>query len=157
MQNRPVIGFGLGAQILSLAADGGTEAAPLEFGVGEARRVQDGALGGFLPERFPDVVYMRDRPSPPAYAQILAVDERDRPTVFQIGENAFGFSGHPGIRRAMIEDLLMECDDTPADPATGLDRLLMLGPAIEDALVPIMTGLIRHTGWMRTSEVDPSQ
>ena len=31
----------------------------------------------------------------------------------------------------------------------GLDRLAGLATAIEDALVPIMTGLIQATGWMR--------
>jgi GMP synthase-like glutamine amidotransferase len=110
--------------------------------------VRADALNGFLPERFPCVVYMRDRPLPPNYAQVLAVDEEGYPALFQIGRNAFGFSGHPGVRRAMIEDLLMESDDVPEDPAAGLERLLQIGQAIEDALVPIMAGLIQITGWM---------
>ena len=149
MLGKPVIGLGLGAQILAIAADGSSEAAQLSLDVGEARRVDATALGGLLPERFPNVVYMRDRPLPPAYAQILAVDGAGRPTVFQIGPNAFGFSGHPGVRRAMIEDLMMESDDTPDNIAGGLDKLAGFGRAIEDALVPIMSGLINATGWMR--------
>ena len=148
MLEKPVIGIGAGAQILAIAADGRSEAAPLVFTVGEARRVQADALNGFLPERFPCVVYMRDRPVPPKYAQVLAVDEEDHPALFQIGRNAFGFSGHPGVRRAMIEDLLMESDDVPQNPAPGLEKLLQVGRAIEDALVPIMAGLIQITGWM---------
>jgi len=48
----------------------------------------------------------------------------------------------------MIEDLLMESDDVPADPGPGLEKLLTLGRAIEDALVPIMAGLVQLTGWM---------
>lgn len=148
MLEKPVIGIGAGAQILAIAADGRSEAAPLVFTVGEARRVQADALNGFLPERFPSVVYMRDRPAPPSYAQVLAVDEEGYPALFQIGRNAFGFSGHPGVRRAMIEDLLMESDDVPENPAPGLEKLLQVGRAIEDALVPIMAGLIQITGWM---------
>ena len=148
MLEKPVVGIGVGAQILAIAGDGRSEAAPLIFTVGVARRVQDGALNGFLPERFPNIVYMRDRPLPPAYADVLAVDENGDPALFQIGRNAFGFVGHPGVRRAMIEDLLMESDDLPADPSQGLEKLSGLGPAIEDALVPIMSGLVQLTGWM---------
>jgi GMP synthase-like glutamine amidotransferase len=148
MLGKPVIGFGLGSQILALAAEGGVEAAPLTLSVGEARRVHDGALGGLLPDRFANVVYMRDRPRPPDYATILAVDESTRPALFQIGANAFGFTGHPGVRRAMIEDLVMEFEDVPPNTAEGLSRLTELGRAIDDTLVPIMAGLIAATGWM---------
>jgi hypothetical protein len=91
---------------------------------------------------------MRDRPLPPAYAKILAVDEAGHPALFQVGPNAFGFSGHPGVRRAMIEDLVMEFTEAPDDAAEGLVRLSALGQAIDDALVPIMAGLVAATGWM---------
>ncbi len=149
MLEKPVIGFGLGAQILAIAAEGAAEEAPLELRVGEARRTKEGALGGFLPETFPHVIYMRDRPVPPDYAEVLAFDDAGLPALFQIGKNAFGFSGHPGVRRAMIEDLIMEFEEAPEDTGPGLDRLAGLATAIEDALVPIMTGLIQATGWMR--------
>ena len=149
MLDKPIIGFGLGAQILAIAAEGGAEPAPLALKVGEARRVKEGALGGFFPAAYPNIVYMRDRPVPPDYAEILAVDEAGNPALFQIGRNAFGFSGHPGIRRAMIEDLVMEFDEAPDDTGQKLDRLAGLASAIEDALVPLMTGLIQATGWMR--------
>ena len=149
MSGKPVIGIGLGAQILALAADGGSEAAPLTFNVGEARRSDPDALNGYLPETFPHVVYMRDRPLPPSYAKVLAQDAKDRPALFQIGENVFGFTGHPGFKRAMAEDLIMECDEAPEAPAAGLAALAGLHRDIENALVPIMTGLIQLTGLMR--------
>lgn len=148
MLGKPVIGIGLGSQILALAAEGDVAASPLVLKVGEARRLDDGALGGLLPERFPSVVYMRDRPIPPSYATILAIDEDSSPALFQVGPNAFGFTGHPDVRRAMIEDLVMEFDEAPPDTAEGLTELAALGPAIDDALVPIMAGLIAATGWM---------
>ena len=148
-EGKPVVGIGLGAQILAIAAGGGSEPAPLVFETGYARRIDDEALGGFLPERFPCVVYMRDRPLPPADARILAVDEQDRPALFQVGPNAFGFTGHPGFKTAMAEDLIMEFEEAPEDPAPQLQRLQVMVPEIEDALVPIMTGLIKMTGWMR--------
>src|SRR5690606_32480943 len=50
MFGSPVIGIGLGAQILALAAGGRAEATPFEFTVGSARRTDETALGGYLPE-----------------------------------------------------------------------------------------------------------
>jgi GMP synthase-like glutamine amidotransferase len=154
MYEKPVIGFGLGSQILSLAAEGSAVETPLTFDVGEARRTRDDALGGLLPERFPNVIYMRDRPAPPDYADIVAKDAEDRVAVFQIGTNAFGFAGHPGLRRAMVEDLIMEFDDIPNDPGPQLAALTDLIGPIEDALVPIMTGLVRAAGWMPATDSD---
>lgn len=149
-QGRPVLGIGLGAQILAIAAGGGSTPAPLSFEVGYANRVMDGALGGFLPQRFPHVVYMRDRPEPPPEAQILAQDKHRRPAIFQVGTNALGFCGHPGFKTAMAEDLVMEFEEAPEDPAPRLQALQLLVPEIEDALVPIMTGIVKVTGLMRT-------
>ncbi len=151
MSGKPVIGIGLGAQILALAAEGGSEEAPLAFRVGEARRTSAGALNGFLPERFPQVVYMRDRPLPPAYATTLAIDADQRPALFQIGSNVFGFTGHPGFKRAMAEDLIMEFEDAPEAPGPALDALTMVQRNIESALVQTMTGLVQMTGLMRGS------
>jgi GMP synthase-like glutamine amidotransferase len=148
--NLPVIGIGLGAQILALAAGGSTTETPLSFNVGYAERTTANALNGYLPERYPLVEYMRDRPQPPADAAILSVDAHGRPALFQIGDNAFGFTGHPGAKLAMAEDLLMEFEDGPADPAPQLDALRAMKTEIEDALVPIMTGLVQLTGLMRT-------
>lgn len=152
MLEKPVIGLGLGAQILALAADGSVEPAPLTFEVGQARRVKDSGLNGFLPECFPNVVYMRDFPVPPDYAEILAQDQDARPALWQIGKNAFGFTGNIGVKRAMIEDLLMEFEEQPPDPAPGLDKLLGIKNDIEDALVQMMTGLIQLTGWMSQND-----
>lgn len=155
MANRLIIGIGLGAQILSLAADGGVASTPLQFKTGTARRIVPDALNGYMPERFPYVVYMRDWPEPPAYAKILAVDEEDRPLAFQMGDTAFGFACHPGFKLAMAEDLIMEFEEAPADPGGALGELQMLKREIEDALVPLMTGLVQATGLMRTSNPSP--
>ncbi len=150
MLGKPVVGFGLGSQILAVAADGGAETAPFELRMDAARRIEAGALGGFLPERVQTLSYMRDRPKPPAYARILAVDEDGQPAIFQVGAMSFGFTGHPGIRPAMIEDLVMEFEDAPAGVAELLPATRSVASAIEDALVPIMTGLVQATGWMQT-------
>ena len=148
-QGRPVLGIGLGAQILAIAAGGASEPAPLSFEVGFATRRQEEALAGFMPERFPHVTYMRDRPLPPSDAEILAADDRGRPAVFQVGNNALGFVGHPGFKTAMAEDLIMEFEEAPEDPAPALQELQLLVREIEDALVPIMTGIIKVTGLMQ--------
>jgi GMP synthase-like glutamine amidotransferase len=145
----PVLGIGLGAQLLSIMAGGSVERTDLTFDVGEARRVDPDALDGYLPERFPLVVYGRDRPVPPDDARILAVDAVGHPAVFQVGANALGFTGHPGVKAAIIEDLIMEFEEGPADPGPRLAELRALQRSIEDALVPIMTGVVKVLGLMQ--------
>lgn len=147
--HKPVIGIGLGAQILALASGGGSQAAPLEFSVGTARRVREGALYGYLPAEYPLALYMRDWPLPPPGAEVLAVDGKDRPVLWQIGEQALAFAGHPGLKVAMVEDLIMEFEDAPDEPAARIERLRAAQRGLEDALVPIMTGVVRLTGWMK--------
>ena len=147
-EGTPVIGIGLGAQILAIAAGGGSVPADLVFEVGEARRTRDDALNGFLPETFAHVVYMRDFPELPGSAEVLAVDDRDRPAVFTIGGNSFGFTGNPGIKLGMVEDLIMEFEEVPEDAATGLEQLRGLQRRIEDELVRTMTGLVQCTSLM---------
>ena len=157
-EGTPVIGFGLGAQILALAAGGGSEPAPFEFAIREARRTRDDALNGFLPETFLSVTYMRDRPVLPATATVLAEDDAGNPAVFRIGDNAYGFLGNPGIKLGMVEDLIMEFDEVPADAAGQLEAFRPLKTRIEDDLVSIMTGLVQCTSLMsspRAASVAP--
>ena len=148
-KQKPVVGIGLGAQILALATGGRSESAPLEFSVGKARRVKADALYGYLPAEYPLAIYMRDWPVPPADAEIFAVDERGRPALWQVGERALAFAGHPGLKVAMVEDLIMEFEEAPPHPSEDLQRLKQAHRALEDALVPIMAGVIRLTAWMQ--------
>ena len=141
----PVIAFGLGAQILSIAAGGGSEPAEFVFETQDVERVADDALNGFLPERFHQVIYMRDRPVLPPDATVLAADGEGRPAVFKVGDNAYGFLGNPGIKLGMIEDLIMEFEEVPNDVAARLEILRGLQSTLEDELVPIMTGLVQCT------------
>jgi GMP synthase-like glutamine amidotransferase len=144
----PILGIGLGAQLLSIMAGGSVEQTDLRFELDEARRVDAQALGGFLPERYPLVIYGRDRPVPPPDARILAVDSAGYPALFQVGTNALGFTGHPGVKAAIIEDLVMEFEEAPEDPGPTLACLRGVQGALEDALVPIMTGVVRLFRWM---------
>ncbi len=144
----PVIGIGLGAIILALAAGGNAAPAPLVFEVTTAKRTEEGALAGDLPEGYPLVRYGRDEPILPPEARVLARDPGGRPALFHFGERAFGFAGHPGVKSAMVEDLVMEFTEGPAEPELGLRALRAAQGAIETALVPIMTGLVRCTGLM---------
>ncbi len=144
----PVVGIGVGAVILATAAGGGAVEAPLRFQVGTAlRQVSDG-LGGHLPAHFPVAVYMRDRPAVPSGARILAADATGEPLVFQIGETAIGFLGHPGIKSAMIEDLIMASDEVPDGTAEGLTTLRAVQSEIAEALTGIMVGLVEQAHWM---------
>jgi GMP synthase-like glutamine amidotransferase len=139
----PILGIGLGAQLLAIVAGGSVEETGLAFDVGEARRVDPDALDGYLPESYPLVTYGRDRPLPPPDARILAVDSAGYPALFQVGANALGFTGNPGIKPAIVEDLIMEFEEGPEDSGPSLERLRALQRSIEDALVPIMTGVVR--------------
>jgi len=145
---KPVLGIGLGAQILALAAGGRTESTGLEFSVGRAKRTTDKALGGYLPAEYPVAIYMRDWPVPPAAAEVLARDGRGRAVLWQVGTNALGFAGHPGMKVAMAEDLIMEFEETPTDIEAGLAQLRLVQRSIDDTLVPLMTGLVKSMGWM---------
>ena len=146
----PVIGIGLGAQIVARAAGGGADTTPLEFSVTTATRMGDGALNGYLPGDYPLALYMRDWPRPPQDAAILARDARGRVALFQVGKRALGFAGHPGLKVAMVEDLIMEFEESPPDIDGPLAALRATQRTLEDALVPIMTGLVQRTGWMET-------
>lgn len=145
----PVIGIGFGCCILATAAGGGAHEAPLSFVVDTARRVDPHAFGGRLPESFPIAIYMRDRPVLPADARILAVDSAEEPALFQIRDNCFGFLGHPGIKSAMIEDLIMEFDEVPAGTAETLADLRAVQGEIAAVLEPIMVGLVDSTHLMQ--------
>jgi GMP synthase-like glutamine amidotransferase len=147
----PVIGIGIGACILSVAAGGGADEAPLRFRVEAVRRATPQALGGHLPLTFPMAVYMRDRPILPADAGVLAVDAENQPALFQLRENCLGFLGHPGVKSGMIEDLIMEFDETPGDTVETLAKLRAAQSEIAAALGEIMVGLIDLTHWMRPS------
>ncbi len=144
----PIVGIGLGAQILALASGGRSDPAPLTFEVTSARRESGTALNGYLPETYPLALYMRDRPVPPDGAAVLARDEQGRPALWQVGERALGFSGHPGLKVAMVEDLIMEFEESPENAGAELEKLRKVQRALDDALVPIMTGLVQVNGWM---------
>ncbi len=144
----PLVGIGLGAQIVAIAAGGKSHAAPLEFAVTRAHRVREDALRGYLPESYPLAIYGRDRALPPPGAMILAEDPRGHAALWQLGDRTFGFSGHPGLKVAMVEDLVMEFEEAPPGVEAGLAALRAAQRALEDALVPIMTGLVQALGWM---------
>jgi GMP synthase-like glutamine amidotransferase len=144
----PIVAIGIGTGILATEAGGGVDEAPLRFDVETARRVVPGALGGHLPASFPIAVYMRDRPVVPADARILAVGSAGEPVLFQVRDNCFGFLGHPGIKSAMIEDLIMEFDEVPARTAETLTDLRAVQGQIAAALGEIMVGLVELTHLM---------
>jgi GMP synthase-like glutamine amidotransferase len=147
-RGRPVIGIGIGACILAVAAGGGAAEAPFRFFVGKAHRAVPDALYGHLPQRHPIAVYMRDSPVLPPGAQILAVDDEGAPAIFALADNCLGFLGHPGIKSAMIEDLAMAFDETPENLAEGLAQLRAAQGAIAAALSEIMVGVIQTTHLM---------
>jgi GMP synthase-like glutamine amidotransferase len=144
----PVIAIGQGTCILTSETGGGAEEAPLRFVVDNARRVDPQALAGHLPESFPFAVYMRDRPVLPPDARVLAVDSAGEPALFQVRDNCLGFLGHPGIKSAMIEDLIMEFDEVPDGTAEKLADMRAVQAQMAAALGEIMVGLVELTHLM---------
>jgi len=147
----PVIGIGVGAALLAVAAGGGADDAPLRFTVETATRCAPDALAGHLPTIFPSCVFMRDRPVLPKGAATLAAGAGGEPLVFRIGATSVGFLGHPGIKSGMVEDVIMAFDETPDDCAETLAALRAAQGDIAAALSEIMVGLVKLTGWMTPS------
>lgn len=141
----PVIGIGMGALVLAIAAGGGAEESPLRFVVETAQTVHAHALGGHLPDRFPVVSYLRDRPVLPEGALVLAQNDAGEPLVFSLNDNSLGFIGHPGMKSGMAEDLIMEFAETPHNTAEGLEALRGVQGEIAEVLSAIMVGISRHT------------
>ena len=96
--------------------------------------------------------YPRDRPLLLDGTQVLAVDEAGAPCLFQIGNRALGFTGHPGAKAGMAEDLIMEFEEAPDNTGPALGQLRAMKTEIEDALVPIMTGIVQLTGLMQAED-----
>jgi GMP synthase (glutamine-hydrolysing) len=144
----PVVGLGLGALVLAVAAGGGAEEAPLRFEVERARAARPGLLGGQMPDSFPLASYLRDRPVLPADAEVLATGSDDRPLVFSLRGNCLGFLGHPGMKRGMAEDLIMEFAETPENTVESLEALGAAQGEIASALTELMVGISTHTGLM---------
>jgi GMP synthase-like glutamine amidotransferase len=142
--NLPVIGFEMGALILLAAAGGGVEEAPLRFEVVEA------ISNGFdaAPQRMPLACYLRDRPVLRPDMPVLMQTADGAPAVFAVGAQSIGLIGHPGMKRGMAEDLVMEFGETPEDTLTGLDALGAAQMEIAEALGPLMVALVRRCGWM---------
>lgn len=144
----PVLGIGAGAIILAAAAGGGAEEAPLRFSVDEARRALPEALDGHMPKRFPLAVYMRDRPVLPQSALVLAETGDGEPAVFAIADNSLGFLGHPGIKSAMVEDIVMAFDESPENVSGTLAQLRAMQGDIATALTHLAIGIVETAGWM---------
>lgn len=141
----PVLGFGLGAIVLAVAAGGGASEAPLRFTIAQAR--PDVTLLPGVGD-FPLACYLRDAPVLPRDATVLATDAAGLPLAFGLRGNAAGFLGHPGMKRGMAEDLIMEFDQTPPETLAALDQLGANQLRIAERLWPLMVALIARCGWM---------
>ncbi len=148
-KNLPIIGFGTGAQLLSLALNGSVHPMELTICVERAFRTTDTALNGYLPVEYPVVSFMRDAPQVPPDAEVLAQSKDGRPMLFQARTNCLGFYGHPGIKSAIIEDAILHTPGYDFGDASELENIRLTQNEMENALVSMMTGIVQITGWMR--------
>ena len=160
-RNRPIIAIGLGAQIACIAAGGGSEkAAPaFEVGVGrwlDGRRLDGDVADRSLPQTFPYASIMRDRPVPPPDAVVLAVDEQDRPLVFQIGRDVLCFTFHPGYSARMLNSIVEEIRADGQKITASLHEAGGHDQAFAVNLGPIMAGISAFTGWRPEEAVTPA-
>jgi len=135
----PVLGIGLGALILSVAAGGGAAEAPLRFSLETALRCDNAA---------PPADALRDALVLPPDAATVAQTARGEPLIFVTRGNAVGLLGHPGAKRGMMEDLVMEFAETPENVLDGLEALVESQSGMAEALGPLMVGLVRCMGLM---------
>lgn len=146
-RNRPIVAIGLGAQIACIAGGGGSQKSAPAFEVGMGRRTAPTGSGDFLPESFPYASFMRDRPVLPGDAEVLAVDEQDRPLVFQIGRDVLCFTCHPGYSAYMLNNIVVEVKADRQEMAAPLQEVRKHEMALAENLVGIMAGLSSFTGW----------
>ncbi|MDE0309355.1 MAG: hypothetical protein OXI60_05925 [Acidiferrobacterales bacterium] len=144
----PILAFGTGTQLLALASGSTVKSRELTLDLQTARRVDDDALNGHLPVRYPIVTYMRDFPVIAQDARVLSVFDDDTAALFQISDNCLGFIGHPGMKSAMIEDSMVQMPAFDVANIDILENIRNLQPEIEKSLISIMTGVIQITGWM---------
>ena len=151
-KNLPILAFGTGAQLLCLALGGKVEQSEMRLSVDSAYRTFDEALNGYLPQQYPVVNFMRDTPGAPPGAVVLSESEDGRPLLFQAHDNCLGFSGHPGIKSAMIEDAIVQAPGYDFGNTEALNELRQCQEELENTLVSMMTGIIQITGWMREQQ-----
>jgi len=147
-QGLPVLGIGLGAVILTVAAGGGAEEQTLRFSVETALRCSDAPLAEALPQSFPVALYLRDAPLLPADAEVIAQGAGGAPLIFTTHGNSLGLLGHPGAKRGMMEDLIMEFSDTPENVLEPLEALFHEQSKMAENLSTLMVGVVRHMGLM---------
>jgi GMP synthase-like glutamine amidotransferase len=146
-RNRPVVGFGLGAQIICISAGGKTDPSGTRVQTGMARRVRDDALGGYMPESFPFASFMRDKVILPQDCEILAVDEENEPVVFSFGTDAICMTCHPGTGPKMLRALAQEVRAGEAELADEFAFVDQYQADMAAALDIMMTGISGATGW----------
>jgi GMP synthase-like glutamine amidotransferase len=147
-RNRPVVGLGLGAQIVSIAAGGSTEQSATRVHTGMARRVHNNALSGQMPESFPFVSFMRDRVVLPHDGDVLAVDENDDPVVFSVGPDVICMTCHPGTGPKMLRALAAEVQASEEDLKEELSFVDAHYEQMSISLDAMMHGIVAATGWI---------
>lgn len=140
-----VLGIELGALILAAASGQGVDEAPLRFELASAKILSefDSAL-----QQMPLACYLRDAPLLRPDMPVLMQGAQGEVLAWGEAGKSFGILGHPGMKRGMAEDLIMEFAETPDDTLSGLEALNSTQVEIAEALGPFMVALVRHLGWM---------
>jgi GMP synthase (glutamine-hydrolysing) len=147
-RNRPVVGLGLGAQIVCIAAGGSSEQGATKVHTGMARRVRDDAFGGQMPAQFPFVSFMRDQVVLPADCEVLAEDDQGVPIVFTFGPDVICMTCHPGTGPKMLRQLAAEVKASEAELADEFAFVDRYHQQMTEALDLMMHGVADATGWI---------
>lgn len=112
-QQKRVLGFCLGAQLISEALGGHTKQSPnKEIGIYPIRLTAEGQkdqlFSGF-PEVFDAIHWHNDMPGIPAGAELLATSEGCPIQAVRFSDKVYGFQFHMEITRDGIADLINHC------------------------------------------------
>jgi GMP synthase (glutamine-hydrolysing) len=129
-QNKPVLGFCLGAQLIGEALGGTTSRSPhKEVGVFPItlteEGLQDSLLKGF-PQQFDVVHWHNDMPGLTSASKILAYSEGCPRQIVRYLPNVYGFQCHPEITQVNMETMIKHCSDdlAPGRYVQGENTLL---------------------------------
>lgn len=120
-QNKLVLGFCLGAQLIGEALGAKTEASPSkEIGVFPITLTPEGIqdpLFQSLPRTFPAIHWHNDMPGETKHSEILATSEGCPRQIVRYAPKVYGFQCHLEITKHGIQELIKAC---PADLSPSL-------------------------------------
>jgi GMP synthase (glutamine-hydrolysing) len=150
-ENKTIIGFCLGAQLIGQALGAQTERSPeKEVGVFPITLNEEGESNALLtgfPTTFPVIHWHNDMPGLTSNAVLLASSEGCPRQIIQYAPQVYGFQCHLEITKAGIEKMIAECpgDLTPSRFTQNAEELRVQDYAtINGYMIQILDRLVQN-------------